>query len=63
METHRENQFDTDDELCEAEIKMSPLLDGKLAAAARGSKLSKNEGSCNSIICSFSQKEQKNEED
>lgn len=29
------------------------LLDGKLAAAVRGSKLSKNEGSCNSITCKF----------
>lgn len=34
-----------------SQCKITNLLDGKLAAAARGSKLSKNEGSRNSIIC------------
>lgn len=36
---------------------MKSLLEGKLAAAARGSKLSKNEGSCISIIWSTSQQD------
>jgi len=35
----------------------SPLPEGKLAAAARGSKLLKNEGSCNSIICNIGQQD------
>lgn len=36
-------------------IMFDPLLEGKLAAAARGSKLSKKEGSCNSTICKIGQ--------
>ena len=32
-------------------LKKVSLLEGKLAAAERGSKLLKNEGSCISIIC------------
>lgn len=32
-------------------IRAFDLLDGKLAANDFGSKLSKNEGSCNSMIC------------
>lgn len=38
-------------ERTKCEHKSIDLLDGKLAATDFGSKLSKNEGSCNSMIC------------
>jgi hypothetical protein len=43
--------FKYNTERTKSKNKNIDLLDGKLAATERGSKLSKNEGSVNSIIC------------
>lgn len=54
--TQRATSTEIDEFLAEGK-NMKSLLEGKLAAAARGSKLSKNEGSCISIIWSTGQQD------